>query len=70
MNTGMNQETNSGLYNAKAKQQPILSGYGPDTTAEQVIQGHNLSGKIAVVTGGYSGLGLETTRVLAAAGPL
>lgn len=68
MNTGLNQETNKELNHAKVKQHPIPSGFGPDTTAEQVIQGHNLSGKTAIVTGGYSGLGLETTRVLAAAG--
>jgi NAD(P)-dependent dehydrogenase (short-subunit alcohol dehydrogenase family) len=33
-----------------------------------VIQGIDLSGKTAIVTGGYAGLGLETTRTLASAG--
>ncbi|MGF7150748.1 NAD(P)-dependent dehydrogenase (short-subunit alcohol dehydrogenase family) [Sphingomonas zeicaulis] len=49
-------------------QQPIGSGFGPATTAEKVIAGHDLSGKVAIVTGGGSGLGLETVRRLAGAG--
>lgn len=39
-----------------------------DSTAADVLDGIDLSGKLAVVTGGYSGLGLATTRALAAAG--
>lgn len=49
-------------------QTPILSGFGARTTARDAIGGADLTGKVAIVTGGYSGLGLETTRVLAEAG--
>jgi len=49
-------------------QAPIGSGFGPASTTRDVIEGIDLSGKIAVVTGGYSGLGLETVRTLRRAG--
>jgi NAD(P)-dependent dehydrogenase (short-subunit alcohol dehydrogenase family) len=49
-------------------QTPIPSGFGPQTTARDVLRGQDLTGKIAIVTGGYSGVGLETTRALAEAG--
>lgn len=49
-------------------QQPIGSGFGPASTAQDVIAGIDLSGHTAIVTGGYSGIGTETTRALAEAG--
>lgn len=49
-------------------QRKIGSGFGRDSTAAEVIAGIDLTGKTAIVTGGYSGLGLETVRALASAG--
>ncbi|WP_233831128.1 oxidoreductase [Paraburkholderia sp. ZP32-5] len=51
-----------------SEQHSIDSGFGAATTADEVIAGIDLSGKTAIVTGGYSGLGLETVRVLRGAG--
>ncbi|MFJ8912094.1 SDR family NAD(P)-dependent oxidoreductase [Amycolatopsis sp. NPDC102389] len=49
-------------------QHKIGFGFGARSTAGEVLDGIDLSGKLALVTGGYSGLGLETTRALANAG--
>jgi NAD(P)-dependent dehydrogenase (short-subunit alcohol dehydrogenase family) len=50
------------------EQRKINTGFGVRSTASDVLRGIDLSGKLAIVTGGYSGLGLETTRALAGAG--
>jgi NAD(P)-dependent dehydrogenase (short-subunit alcohol dehydrogenase family) len=50
------------------KQAPIHSGFGAKTTAREAIGNRTLDGLTAVVTGGYAGIGLETTRTLNAAG--
>ena len=49
-------------------QHKIGSGFGAQSTADEVLRGIDLSGKLALVTGGYSGIGLETTRALVRAG--
>lgn len=52
----------------RTPQLPIGSGFGPASTAMDVVAGIDLSGRTAIVTGGYSGLGLEAVRALAHAG--
>ncbi|MBB3122469.1 SDR family NAD(P)-dependent oxidoreductase [Pseudoduganella violacea] len=51
-----------------SKQIPIHSGFGARSSAAEVLAGRDLSGRTVLVTGGHSGLGLETTRALAHAG--
>ena len=50
------------------KQHPIGSGFTAASTADDVLVGINLTGKNVIVTGGHSGIGLETTRALARVG--
>ncbi len=50
------------------KQTPINSGFHAATTATQALANKDLRGMTAIVTGGYSGIGLEAVRTLAGAG--
>jgi NAD(P)-dependent dehydrogenase (short-subunit alcohol dehydrogenase family) len=46
----------------------VRTPFGAHSTATEVIAGVDLSGKRAIVTGGASGIGVETVRALASAG--
>ena len=45
-----------------------MAEFGAASTADEVLEGIDLTGRTAFVTGGYSGLGRETARAMAARG--
>jgi NAD(P)-dependent dehydrogenase (short-subunit alcohol dehydrogenase family) len=47
---------------------PISTGFTAESTAAEVVAGIDLTGRRAIVTGGASGIGVETARALAGAG--
>ncbi|HWV70133.1 MAG TPA: SDR family NAD(P)-dependent oxidoreductase [Pseudosphingobacterium sp.] len=51
-----------------ALQHPIGSGFNATSITDDVIKNINLTGKIAIVTGGNTGIGLETVKTLSTAG--
>lgn len=53
---------------AQSDQVPTDSGFHRHSTGSEVLADIELSDRTAIVTGGYSGIGLETTRALAAKG--
>ncbi|MFY0637296.1 oxidoreductase [Maricaulis maris] len=53
---------------AVSDQVPTQSGFHAKSSGAEVLAGIDLAGKFAIVTGGYSGIGLETVRALAAKG--
>lgn len=46
----------------------ITSAFGAFTPAREVVAGHDLTGRTAIVTGAATGIGIETARALAEAG--
>lgn len=52
----------------KTPQQPITSPFNMKTTTNQVMRGINLRNQNIIVTGGYSGIGLQVTKALVKAG--
>jgi NAD(P)-dependent dehydrogenase (short-subunit alcohol dehydrogenase family) len=50
------------------QQHKLESGFHAKSEPSDILEGVNLAGKTAIVTGGYSGIGLETTRSLVGAG--
>jgi NAD(P)-dependent dehydrogenase (short-subunit alcohol dehydrogenase family) len=46
----------------------ITTPFGFDSTAAEVVKGIDLAGRRAIVTGGSSGIGVETARALTSAG--
>ena len=53
---------------AQSDQMPLNSNFHAKSTGDEILAHQDLNGKTAIVTGGYSGIGLETTRSLAAKG--
>ncbi|WP_294964373.1 SDR family NAD(P)-dependent oxidoreductase [uncultured Flavobacterium sp.] len=51
-----------------ALQKAIGSGFNASSTAQEVIRGIDLQGKTAIVTGGNTGIGLQTVKTLCLAG--
>ena len=50
------------------RQQPVGSPFGATSTAAEVLDGVDLTGRLALVTGGYAGIGLALVRALVDAG--
>ncbi len=53
---------------SRSAQEPLGTGFGSHSTAGEVLDGIDLSGRLALVTGGYSGIGIEIVRALVGAG--
>lgn len=50
------------------RQHPVANKWGHGTTAMEIVEGVDLIGKNVIITGGYTGFGIETTKALTRAG--
>ena len=53
---------------AAVHQKPLETGFAAKSEPSDILAGIDLTGKNAIVTGGYSGIGVETVRALKNAG--
>jgi NAD(P)-dependent dehydrogenase (short-subunit alcohol dehydrogenase family) len=56
------------MFAMTTPQQPLGSGFSAAATTAHILRGIDLVGHVAIVTGGYSGIGVETVRALLSAG--
>ncbi len=49
-------------------QKPLNSGFGQKTEPSEILENIDLSNKTVIITGGYSGIGLETTKAMRSKG--
>ena len=49
-------------------QKPLNSGFGQKTEPGEILENIDLSKKTVIITGGYSGIGLETTKAMRSKG--
>jgi NAD(P)-dependent dehydrogenase (short-subunit alcohol dehydrogenase family) len=61
-------DTNASPTSSLQDHDLLTTPFGATTPALEIVEGVDLSGKRAVVTGGASGIGVETVRALAQAG--
>ena len=66
--TSMSTGSTGPVQPSRPDQQPLGSGFGATSTAAEVLEGLDLGGRTALVTGGYAGIGLEIVRALVGAG--
>src|SRR5260370_22396570 len=65
---GPRRQTQDADGKAMTAHTPITTPFSFESTAAEVVRGIDLTGRRVIVTGGASGIGIETARALAGAG--